>query len=138
MCLITKQTEPFIATEDMTVYKVVRLDRTPINYGGITYRDGDIITADIERSNRPKAHDPIVSEHYNIDLGAYTLIPQLERNNLYAYGPGIHVYMSKERANALYIPVLLECIIPAGTKYYIDETGLGVTEKLIVVGEVRG
>ena len=141
MCLITRQTEPFIAEQDITVYKGVQANRFSIVYFNkdVKYTDGATIKAEIKESLGDSdrdilAADSTASMHYK--TGLYTFRGGNQTHGLKAYGAGIHVYMNLARASWA-CSTVLKCIIPAGTAYYIDETGLGITEKLVVIGEIK-
>lgn len=145
MCLITKQTEPHIATEDIIVYKVVNKEGVSAyvtDYKPINYKIGAAIKHTIGRSakGRESYMDNIVHFHYGL-VFTPSFSEGLETLGLIAYGKGIHIVMDKYRGKDLVENTsyreLLQCIIPKGAKYFTDETGLGITECLIVVEEVK-
>lgn len=138
MCLITTQKTPHIATEDMVVYKVLREDsETSCRsiYESMIWTIGELYTTDIEDTDDICAADHIDSSWLtNSYPGWADGLPETLR----CIGPGFHSTVTKERAKPCsQLGELYQCIIPAGSEYYLDATGLCVSNQLIVVKKVE-
>ena len=131
MCLITTRKKPFIAKEDMIVYKA--FSRRSMSYENMfftsihfpkTYEVGRIYNTTMKIIDSEMTYDSVtVTERQElIDNG----------KKVYAIGPGFHAAELKSRIFSERQRFICECIIPKGSKYYIDNTGLIVSNSIIV------
>lgn len=156
MCLITAQKEAMIAEQDITVYKLFNVELTPegektytspFQYTG--YRLNELYKTTIEDTDDDAAFDEIDRNKLN-----EVFRDSHDRPNWHPYwytgsepadvkriGQGFHAMITLERA----IPVLkewdhsrkiVECTIPAGSEYYLNPSGLIVSNQIIVLKEV--
>ncbi len=145
MCLITKKKSFSIAKEDIKVWKAMRiaLDRdgytSPFQY--FTYRPNILYKQPIKLIPKKEfvgrtvcAFDTYVTDYLNknhgyINNGEY--IPAL----IYIR-EGLHSIIYKDRAerivNGRQGMYVIEFVIPRGSRYYEDGTGLCVSNRLIL------
>lgn len=146
MCWIGKRTDKRIAENDIKAYKVVLLYTLDENVlmsprKFFQYTEGKTYTASIFEFRSPTV------DRIKIDYGLHcysnkckfirydeslskdidcTIHVELEREQSMLDSGAVHYY-SKD---AYYNPVVVECTIPKGTKYYRNYAGEIVTEKL--------
>ena len=144
MCLITKQKEPIILKEDLVVYKVLDKDLKSAMQE-FQYAFNTLYEAEIEESENPCFAGSYDRKYYGKGLILLNLVGPntITDKSFIAYGRGIHFASSIERANIykneIYYGarfVIVECLIPAGSEVYYDETGLGITNQLTVVKKI--
>ena len=140
MCLRTYQKEPEILEEDLIVYKQLEC----INDDLVSpYQRNEIILDDpiyfkwtlnvlyqtkIEQTMDKQFADWTSQKHYTNFW---------DDESLLSYGPGFHSYNSKDRIKKLHGDfITFECLIPKGSEVYRDETGLLVSNQLIVLKEI--
>lgn len=140
MCLITEQKEPFIAKEDIIVYKEV------FKIGKNIYKS--IYNPFIWKLNK-LYKVKLIKEPKNIhssfhDDKSRTYYFYVPEHLLISISEGFHS-MDKNRAKEAksfnkkygYDGVVIECKIPKASLYYKDETGLYVSNQLIMLKEVK-
>nr|DAD66650.1 MAG TPA: hypothetical protein [Myoviridae sp. ctPuP5] len=138
MCLMTKLSEPLIATHDIPCYKVLNMRPSCMC---------------VNEANRMEYISPYQHQHYYIDSLNYAslhrpAIQHLENDKgelIYFIREGfLHCYTKEgvlsledeEFAYCFYTPYLFDCFIPKGSKYYISENGKEIcSPKLYVTGK---
>ena len=153
MCLITNDKTKYIATEDITVFKMMMTPYVEheINgsigrsiyyyYGWHHYMLGEQPEVKIKESNEWIMTDNVVERMcVNIFPGFVTdyyglKVTKEQRNVFICIGAGYHS-MTKERFltsnEGWNYDILVECTIPKGAEYYKDMTGLYVSNRLVV------
>ena len=139
MCLITTQSVPTILKKDKIVYKLLCDDYRSKFYKDYLYVPRILNTTEIKiaQDGDKWAFDKISSNHYFDNDNEYNF------QDLRFYGQGFHSINSLERYFN-YIKnhpqsndkILVKCIIPKGSEIYEDETGLLVSNKIIVTDNV--
>jgi len=162
MCLITKQKEPIIITEDLMVYKILKTGDGDVrysyyNYSEFRYDCNQLYTTKIETSDHLSFFDytarSIVLEDCSSVFASCNDKSKksfLSNNGFISYGQGFHFitdagiklrspyknnsYINKYKGNHLYPfrPVMCKCIIPRGAEVYYDQSGLGIASEIIV------
>lgn len=142
MCLITEQKVAQIAKEDIIVYKNVILGdekcMSPIH--GFKYKFNKLYTS---ATLRPKSiiglkfaddfsiYDLRVGSYYFLDkkvnVARGEIIIDNKCCNYVVISKGFHSFKTKYRSHYNVI-----CIIPKGSEYFEDETGLIVSNKIII------
>lgn len=137
MCLYSKSKEPKTAEKDVVVYKCLRSVKE--RYSSSKYRNLNSIFMD-----EPVTHG---ENHVGkVIIGKNWREPKID-DGMYKIGPGyIHAYTCLEDAKNTvrdhfigmewYHPVIVEAVIPKGTKYYEGEDGYGTlsvaAEKMVL------
>ena len=147
MCLITRQQEPIILKEDLEVYKVIRLSEKGVYksffYGDFEYELNKLYSTTIlqtEDVDKVRAFDNEVEKTYNIAGSGFDsykgVIKELKNKTLFTYGQGFHSIVGREntkRKEPRYLcRRIVKCIVPKGSEVYYDETGLCVSNQIIV------
>lgn len=133
MCLLTQINTPFIAEEDMTVYKILETyssgNLCSLYYDfywkiGVTYTQKII-------ARRFTGSNPCAFTH---DTLADTGIKGVPPDKLLCITEGFHSYATLQRAKHIYRKheTLVECTIPKGATYYKDMSDLLVSNQLRV------
>ena len=141
MCLLTYQKEPIILKEDKVVWKVMKEEtdgKILTWFNTFYYTLNTLYKQPINIGNTVEAFDDPQYEMYidRIDFTIYVL-----KNNVISIDKGFHAFTDKVLARK-YAPIgstykfLYKCIIPAGSEYYEDETGLCVSNQIIIVEKV--
>ena len=133
MCLITEQKKPKIAENDMIVYKVLKASLyTP--YQSFRYELGELYETTIKNSTEWTAFDlkdaEWLNDHYpKWKDGDFCAITELK-----CIGQGFHSTLEPERLFnvAHYEGEIYECTIPKGSEYYVNATGMCVSNQIIV------
>lgn len=140
MCLITKQNKPIILKEDLIVYKLVRKWNSNKHYYSLNenfpYTFNELYKTTIEESTTWVFNDLISQKYYN-----YLII----KERFFCFGQGFHFYLTRKRAGLYqygdskgsYRHIMVKCLIPKGSKVIYDETGLGVSDQIIILGVTR-
>lgn len=140
MCLITEQKTPLIAESDIIVYKQVRNVEDNLNLVLSTNQSFPYTLKKLyETEIKPRVlqrfsyADYIVDEYYTKVYGNDYRYNQ----ELLQLAEGFHFYRNldrvepiKRRNDAFYC--IVKCIVPAGAIYYVDSTGLGISNKIII------
>jgi hypothetical protein len=127
MCLATTQKNPKIAKKAITTYKFLEDLSSP--YQSFDYELGKTYSTLMEESSDKSTYDDISTEA----LKEYRKTGKKIRY----IGPGFHSVLKKARVKScneyreLYI-----CTIPKGAKYYTDNTGLIVSDKIKIRKEI--
>ncbi len=123
MCLATTQKNPKIAKAAITTYKF--LDGLSAPYEDFTYTLGKMYSTIMQESDDRGCYD---------DVAANALQEYRDKDKVIRYiGPGFHSIVKIERAKSLVEyegRELYICTIPKGAKYYTDNTGLIVSNKI--------
>lgn len=137
MCLVTKQKNPLIASEDITVYKLL----TEGNYSEhqkFHYDEGVLYETEIKNSNRHLFYDWNDEKEFkrekNIPID--TPIHKLNTYDVLWLGQGFHSSTSAKRFNNI-IGTVHRCIIPKGSEYYLGWTELVISNKIVVYEEIN-
>jgi len=141
MCLLTYQKEPIILKEDKVVWKVMKEEiagKILAWFNNFYYTLNKLCKQPINIGDTVQAFDDPQFEMYidEIDLKTYIL-----KENVISIDKGFHAFTDKVLARK-YAPIgstnrfLYKCIIPAGSEYYEDETGLCVSNQIIIVEKV--
>ena len=141
MCLLTYQKEPIILKEDKVVWKVMKEEiagKILAWFNNFYYTLNKLCKQPINIGDTVEAFDDPQFEMYidEIDLKTYIL-----KENVISIDKGFHAFTDKVLARK-YAPIgstnkfLYKCIIPAGSEYYEDETGLCVSNQIIIVEKV--
>lgn len=133
MCLITTQREPKVATEDMVVYKaLVKRDETTASsvYQSHKYTLGQLYTTEIGESDEWCAADYADSNWLTTNYPDWHKGKRKEE--LICIGAGYHAGVQQERIEESFTEPIYECTIPKGSEYYLDATGLIVSNQIII------
>ena len=140
MCLLTRQDKPIILREDKLVWKILidNNDRANSIWCVYQYILGEINQTEIDLSIGVNAFDkPQRVKYLNED---YKLLDGVK-----SIGSGFHSFTNIEECNRSFneftryssLPYkIYECIIPAGSEYYEDETYLCVSNKIIIRNKI--
>lgn len=150
MCLITRQEKAKIAKKDIEVYKeVIEVYKEVEIYSSIINSNSNIINSKVQGFQyiigkkystelAPKSisglrigidfkvQDEIVSRIYSQICYAYGHII-ITNDNIKVISKGFHSFKTKNRSHYNAI-----CIIPKGSEYFEDETGLIVSNQIII------
>lgn len=140
MCLLTRQDKPIILREDKLVWKILtdNNDRANSIWCIYQYILGEINQTEIDLSIDVNAFDePQRIKYLNED---YKLLDGVK-----SIGSGFHSFTNIEECNRSFnrftkyssLPYkIYECIIPAGSEYYEDETYLCVSNNIIIKNKI--
>jgi len=132
MCLITKQKEAIILTEDLIVYKSFRAnlwalyqnfkyERNKLYKTGLTFDKGSHVPCfDVQNAN-------YLCRVYGDDWYDNSL----EKLGLIGVIEGFHSARTKHRLSSAHI--IYECVIPAGSEVFFDETCLVVSNQIMIL-----
>lgn len=153
MCLITNQRTPYIAEKDIIVYKALMLtsheDRVrPTYIVGFEYILGRLYNTIITNSTTEYAcldsEDSIAIEKaYDIPPSPNAMYRKAKVNagELMSYTNGFHSALDKDRLrDELYNHSsvhIFECIIPKGSEYYINASGLVISNAIIINAQIK-
>jgi hypothetical protein len=130
MCLVTKQKEALIAETDIPIWKLLN-SRMNAWFFIFQYDLNIVYGTKMGVNNNPgSCFDDIVIEHYH---------PKDYRELTWVH-EGFHSFINQKRALDYYldrknkcsprIPKIAEGIIPKGSLYYVDSTGLIVSNQI--------
>jgi hypothetical protein len=157
MCLIVpKDQQPVVTTEDMTVYKKVsynlsklpgKADRPAVvthvygHFQPFAYKLGERYTTAIQPTNDFIPFDKVEMDHIKktVPNSDFTW----DWDNFTSYGPGFHSCSTPDRLRKNELPdgttpgpltdlCIVECTVPAGSTVYASETGLFVSDNIVV------
>lgn len=135
MCLITDQKRAFIAEKDITVYKLLEGNMLS-PYTNFTYEVGKLYKTTIKRELEEDRCCFDRRDHYDISK-KWPNWPN--DSSLKAFGRGFHAALKKERLMSndvdTYYGDIYKCIIPKGSKYYVNISGLVVSNQIIVTNK---
>ena len=142
MCLVTKQKRAKITKEEMRVYKF--LHRNAEKYYS-PYQDKQWLVGKLEKTKIKRTNDEEEMGFFDKKaINNYKAISQFSCRadeilycgveGLIFYKEGFHFALTAKRLMDASINKedIYEFIIPKGARYYLDETGLGVTNKIIM------
>ena len=141
MCLLTYQKEPKILTEDLVVYKILERDFRAYTFKHFVYKVKKLYKTVITKIEINSYEDDFLFCD-DLDQNYYKpLIKDLnyKEGEIVAIQEGFHSAKSVERVKQISVysdPFIVKCIIPAGSEYYEDETGLCVSNQIIIVEKV--
>jgi len=129
MCLITEQKEPFVAKEDITVYKTVEIDKGDKKgvyssyYGGFYYEFGKLYQDEMEADNSFESYfgNIVIQVYGDYSLDKYTHVHR-----------AFHSMIFERLAFSNRYLTIVECTIPKGSLYYEDKTGLIASNQIII------
>lgn len=131
MCLVSKTDEPFIATEEIKIYKKCRL------LGNNELRSH--FSWATNNHHYSKIEEAIISP---IKIEG----PKSRANGWFIIKAGLHGMLKSDDVRSNYfgifnrfsneIPILTEWIIPIGAKYYLDEDEKGIVSEKIIFSKV--
>ena len=144
MSLITRSNCVDIAEENIKVYKYVRIidGNFHSEFNGFCYKQGVIYETELKTSEtRIEMFDKVVTKKYIPDgmkQGSIELKKYI-RNNYKCINEGFHSSFSEERLKDKLKDILKfrknfeiqKFIIPKGSEYYKDETGLLVSNRIL-------
>ena len=134
MCLLTYQKEPIILKEDKVVWKLLEEDLSA-SHTDFQYTLGVLNKQAIKFTTATIRFD---DEQIMYQNESGKLLP-----NVVSIGEGFHSFYSEEYINLILARYAtyrdcckFKAIIPAGSEYYGDETGLCVSNQIIIVEKV--
>lgn len=137
MCLLTYQKEPIILGEDKTVYKILGGRTSP--YANFEYKFDKLYSTEIKKTSDPTPYDKEQRLFY-VDRNSYRRTKL--KDGVVSIGEGFHSFTNIEYAKTIirrydicYMSIH-ECMIPAGSEYYEDETYLCVSNKIIIKNKI--
>lgn len=144
MCLITEQKVAKIAEEDTIVYKEVILlgdEKCMSSIQGFEYEFDKLYTSvtlspksiiGLRFADDFTMHDPRVADYYFLDkIVIYDkgeIVTDNECCDYVVISKGFHAYTNFERDKDSNV----KCIIPKGSEYFEDATGLIVSNRIII------
>lgn len=134
MCLVTDQKEPKIAHEDIKVYKVLKdIDGQHFSVCHPFQWLADIINT--SELNKQKFENYLFNPYCDyIDSDYYE---DCDKINLFVIVKGFHAFKTPERGinwiKSCDNKNMYECIIPKGSLYYEDATGLIVSNQMMLL-----
>lgn len=155
MCLLLTEEEyerPFLTAEDMTVYKLFKkysclmFESIFVEYA---YTVDKLYTTEMQQISKTGIYDPETGEfkvplqHFDameIELFKKKLV-EIKQTRFIGVSDGFHWFSNLSRAIdscklCANLYCVVECIVPANSKYYIGSADLGVSEKIIVTDKV--
>lgn len=137
MCLITTQKESLIAKRDKKVYKIMKPDLIS-PFQGFKYRYDKLYSTKIQKEDRFywSCMDDVDETYLDNNHPGWKdgKLPEL-----ICIGSGIHSALTKKRlqltVDSMYhskMMVIIKCTIPKGSEYYLDATGLVVSNQIII------
>ena len=133
MCLLTYQKQPIILSEDKIVYKVLDNGKAP--YTHFKYELNKLYNTHIMKSDSSVPYDDEQRLFYKKDNGKL-------KDGVISIREGFHSFTNKEYIHTITQRYgintwdIHECIIPAGSEYYEDETHLCVSNKIIIKDKI--
>lgn len=141
MCLITRQREPYIAETDITVYKILRLNEFENTFHSAYYNlyDSNGYGMLYELG---KLYETTIKKEYDgqpFDQRAKINARNIPYQDRISYGQGFHSAIKENRLDAEQSPYYkkFECTIPKGAEYFLDETDLCVSNKIIISKQIN-
>jgi hypothetical protein len=138
MCLITKQKRVKIAKEDIKCYKNLAETADSNTVRSIHY-DFTWAMGKVEKTKLKRVFqkiigaDTVATDKYDVSRPDEEILKEFT-----AIGPGFHACLTIKRArqNANGGTYQFEAIIPKGSRYYMDSTGLIVADQMMIKGMV--
>ena len=142
MCLVTKQRKAKIAKKDITCYKQLGYGLVS-RYMKYRYYVGVVVTRPLHvefNINDWFPLDQIVSNEYGEVKDGYRyserekLIRTKRANEV---SSGLHASLTTDRLEENVEHGLYEFLIPAGSEYFTDKTGLIVSNQIMLVNDIN-
>jgi hypothetical protein len=153
MCLITAQKQALIAQDDFIVYKYLRVIgegtlvktyRAPYHY--MEYTLGQLYTTtigeisdDCDKVAFDHVDTMVINNLFKDSKGETNWSPSWysgdEPADVKFFGAGFHAMTTLERAekvSSIECYGLFECTVPAGSEYYLNPSGLIISDKIII------
>lgn len=132
MCLITAQKEAIILTEDLIVYKSFS-DNLWALYQNFQYEINKLYktTLTFDNGKYNPCFDSIAARHLEIMYNPQWYTISLFNIGLIAVVEGFHSAATEDRLGRR--TNIRRCLIPAGSEVFYDETGLIVSNQIIVL-----
>lgn len=131
MCLHTYLKKPLISSEDITVYKLLKIigKKRFALYYDTKYRLNKLYRTEIKHTNEGSAYDTI----------AQNAFAMADAKSIVRIASGYHSSLSIKRLkeDKDYNHHLYECRIPAGSEVYIGLTDLVVSNQIIIVKRIK-
>jgi hypothetical protein len=133
MCLQTKWKQPKVATKDMTVYKLLtplgeKTAAPPYSDFPITYTLGRKRSTTMRKT----------SDNSSFDTEAMVALRKYDKGQYIGIGKGFHSALTKKRLIPHSSDVCVyKCTIPKGSLYYRGFTGLIVSNKIIILKQLK-
>jgi hypothetical protein len=113
-------------------------------FQGFPYKFGKLYSTEIKPSLNDYAYNDIsVKNHYKLDdivdlkMSDENKLKAVRENGIEVYSDGFHFFINNDHRTAVRcydVGKFVKCTIPAGSEIYFDETGLGITNQLIING----
>lgn len=136
MCLVTNIKRKFIADKDIKVYKLIVQNTLKSPYTYFQYQYKNLYqTSILEDRNNWNFYSGFDSFYYQSIYAR-----NLDNNpNLLFIKKGFHFFIDINRAkrNKSHDQILVECILPKGTEFYVNSVGLGVSNQIIINKEIN-
>jgi hypothetical protein len=146
MCLITKNKRVQTATEDMIVYKKVTPNLRAIFFPEFKYKIGKLYETKMTKlpkhSKKWKTFSSRDSNwcdnHFLGWRGRLSTSKRVDedailvRKGMMCIAKGFHSVINHEKMFVSRYDMLVECLVPKGAKYHTDETGMVVSNKIMV------
>jgi len=137
MCLVTNQQKPFVADRDIMVYKKLIKNgddyHSPIQHL-FKWKPGEVRHTPLKKVEKNKgiqAYDRRAAIRYYSSFSSDLLLSSLYLNKKsIIIGSGFHAATTRERLGKDYLAKIYTFVIPKGSKYYEDVTGLIVSDTI--------
>lgn len=132
MCLITAQKEAIILTEDLIVYKSFSSNLWAL-YQYFQYEINKLYKTELTFNDGKynPCFDSMTARHLEIMYHSQWYSISLFNLGLIAVVEGFHSAATEDRLGGEYN--IRRCLIPAGSEVFYDETGLIVSNQIIVL-----
>jgi hypothetical protein len=130
MCLVTEQTKALTAKEDIICYKLVDEiygEIRSVYVPSFVWIPNQLNQTKLVQTKKHKPYDSRAAFAYPDP----EMFPQLPKKNYTIISEGFHAAKFQERLDSN--KTLVRCIIPKGSKYFEDVTGLIVANQMILV-----
>ena len=140
MCLVVhRDTQKKIAKEDITVYKeLIYLSEYQV---GTCYQDFEYVLEKLYKTEITKEtpneviHTCFDCKDAEVLMKAYGDSWRINED-LISYAQGFHSAMSQDRFKVSYYTSIYECVIPKGSEYYENLSGLIVSNQIIIKNKI--
>jgi hypothetical protein len=136
MCLVTDKLDKNIAKEDMVVYKILC---RKMSFGEIIIHSPYIyFPYEINKLYKTEIKETKDFSYYDSQVGDYYFSSK-NKKSFKSFDEGFHSAKTVERLNDVWLKSgksIYECIIPAGSEYYEDNTDLIVSNQIIITNKI--
>lgn len=145
MCLITQQTKPSIATKDIEVHKYLlptfnKEEFTSILFKNYVYKLGVLNKTNIEENSEYLFADSYAQKVVR-KIHPYFSGTTCNVYDFFSYGQGFHSFIKNRKGEINRNnpeAVLVECVIPKGSKYYLDlSKTLLISNQIIIKKQIN-